>query len=268
MRNSKLIDDDVLKKFCSLKFRENEVVKTLDEARGDRDIVEFLLFSDIIIEPDKYDYVIFLLGLVKSAILKKIHDTNSYSLSYAIGFMAGYAGMPRNPVVRRLRDLYKSKYCPEIDLNNIYSKYVDLILAVAHHRQKINVFYFNDEINLLFYELTECKHPSELNGVWGIHINLAYGVGFTSGIGKSVSITSDIVKSTREAFKLTQQQCADLVSVDIRTWQKWELDERKMNRTTFQLFCMKLRFLHPDSPAHGQMFGTCLDYDLTRVEML
>lgn len=268
MRNSKLIDDDVLRKFCSLKFRRNGTVKTLDEARGDSEIVEFLLTSDIIIEPDKYDYVIFLLGLVKSAILKKIHDTSSYSLSYAIGFIVGYAGEFRNPNARRMRDLYKSKYCPEIDLNNIYSKYIDLILAVAHNKQKINVFYFNDEINLLFNELTEQKHPSELNGMWGIHTGLAYGVGHTSGIGKSVNITSDIVKSTREAFKLTQQQCADLVSVDIRTWQKWELDERKMNRTVFQLFCMKLRFLYPDSPAHRQMFGTCLDYDLTRVEML
>lgn len=161
-----------------------------------------------------------------------------------------------------------SVYCPEIDLNKIYSSYAELILTVAHNKQKINALYLNDEINLLFNELTECKHPPELNGAWGIHINLAYSVGYTSGIGKSVIITPDIVKSTRETFKLTQQQCADLVYVDIRTWQKWELGERKMNRTAFQLFCMKLKFLYPDSPAHKHMFGTCLDYDLTRVKML
>ena len=271
MYNSKLIDEDILKKFCSLRYREyrgRRMIHTLDQARSDDDIRDFLISNNVFIEPDKYDYVIFLLGLVKSSLIKQIHDTNSYGIGYAIGFIVGSAAINNNPANRRLNDLYKSKYCPEIDLNKIYSLYAELILTVANNKQKINALYFNDEINLLFNELTEQKHPSELNGAWGIHINLAYSVGYTSGIGKSVSLTPNIVKSTREKFGLTQQQCADLVYVDIRTWQKWELGERKMNRTAFQLFCMKLKFLYPDSPAHKQMFGTCLDYDLTRVKML
>lgn len=48
--------------------------------------------------------------------------------------------------------------------------------------------------------------------------------------------TAAEVIAAREAAGLTPEQCADIVGVDTRTWQKWEYDERKMPYAAFELF--------------------------------
>ena len=58
---------------------------------------------------------------------------------------------------------------------------------------------------------------------------------------KDLDITSQLIKKKREKSGLTQKQSADLVYVDLRTWQKWEYGERKINKAAFELFCIKTK---------------------------
>lgn len=51
--------------------------------------------------------------------------------------------------------------------------------------------------------------------------------------------TADKVRAMREDLGLTQQQAADVVHVDARTWRKWELAEREMHPAFFELFRIK-----------------------------
>lgn len=59
--------------------------------------------------------------------------------------------------------------------------------------------------------------------------------------------TPQEVKSAREALQArmglgvteAQKHCAALVHVDQRSWQKWELDERRMHPAFWELFRIK-----------------------------
>lgn len=53
--------------------------------------------------------------------------------------------------------------------------------------------------------------------------------------------TPQQIKEARLDAGLTQQQCADLVHVNIRSWQKWESGERPMNLAAWELFNLKVR---------------------------
>lgn len=48
--------------------------------------------------------------------------------------------------------------------------------------------------------------------------------------------TADELKTARERADLTQAQAADLVGVHVRSWQRWELGERKMPQPAWRLF--------------------------------
>jgi len=52
--------------------------------------------------------------------------------------------------------------------------------------------------------------------------------------------TPEKIKRVRESVELTQSECADLLYVDLRTWQKWEGDERKMHPAFWELFQIKI----------------------------
>lgn len=245
-----LIDDDVLKKFCSINFTQKKP-KTIDDAQADSDIVNFLLSNGIGSGSNNFVYLSCLLGLVKYAIMKNVNDTNSYGVGYAIGtiFMANRA--VGNQVRNRLYSLFDAKR--KNDMPKIYSNYVDVIEAIAYANKKINISYFCDEISLMCRELID-PPPFHTMWDWGSHIGLEFNIGaseYTDGEGAR-PIPAEEVKSIREDFGLTQKQCADMVYVDVRTWQKWELGERKMSRAVYQLFCLKTRILDPKSPGHAR----------------
>lgn len=47
------------------------------------------------------------------------------------------------------------------------------------------------------------------------------------------------IKRYRNSLGITQEQCADVAYVDIRTWQRWEAGERKMPRAIWEFFQMR-----------------------------
>jgi DNA-binding transcriptional regulator YiaG len=47
------------------------------------------------------------------------------------------------------------------------------------------------------------------------------------------------ISAARAAAGLTQAEAAALVYADIRTWQRWEGDERAMHPAIFELFMIK-----------------------------
>ncbi|RBB38999.1 XRE family transcriptional regulator [Burkholderia reimsis] len=50
---------------------------------------------------------------------------------------------------------------------------------------------------------------------------------------------SDTLRALREQLGITQAQAAELMRVNLRTWQKWELGERTMHVALFELFLIK-----------------------------
>ncbi|MDR2869460.1 MAG: helix-turn-helix domain-containing protein [Deferribacteraceae bacterium] len=53
------------------------------------------------------------------------------------------------------------------------------------------------------------------------------------------SPTADQVKAARKAAKLTQEKAAKLVNATLRSWQKWEGNEREMHAAFWELFLIK-----------------------------
>lgn len=51
--------------------------------------------------------------------------------------------------------------------------------------------------------------------------------------------TQQEIKKARQAAGLTQQQAGELLSVGVRTWQRWEYGERKMSPAMWELFRIK-----------------------------
>ena len=47
------------------------------------------------------------------------------------------------------------------------------------------------------------------------------------------------IKKARKAAGLTQKQAGELLSVGVRTWQRWEYGERKMSTAMLELFLIK-----------------------------
>lgn len=56
--------------------------------------------------------------------------------------------------------------------------------------------------------------------------------------------TPDEVVAARGKARLKQQECADLVRVDLRTWQRWEKGSRKISPGHWLLF--RILVAHPE----------------------
>lgn len=54
-------------------------------------------------------------------------------------------------------------------------------------------------------------------------------------------MTKEDIRRMRIEARLTQQNCADLLKVGLRTWQRWEYGERKMSSMAFELFKIKTK---------------------------
>jgi len=50
---------------------------------------------------------------------------------------------------------------------------------------------------------------------------------------------ADTLRALREQLGMTQAQAAEVMRVNLRTWQKWELGERTMSAALFELFLIK-----------------------------
>lgn len=69
----------------------------------------------------------------------------------------------------------------------------------------------------------------------------------------------DEIKTARAAAGLTQMQAAELVHVDLRTWQKWEGEEREINLAAWELFRLKIAgTVHPALDAVGWLMPSGL----------
>ena len=51
--------------------------------------------------------------------------------------------------------------------------------------------------------------------------------------------TASQISDARQQAGLSQQQAAALVHVDIRSWRRWELDERAVNLAAWELFLLR-----------------------------
>ena len=51
--------------------------------------------------------------------------------------------------------------------------------------------------------------------------------------------TATQVSAARERAGLSQQQAAELVHVDIRSWRRWELAERGVNMAAWEIFLLR-----------------------------
>ena len=49
------------------------------------------------------------------------------------------------------------------------------------------------------------------------------------------------IKKARQAAGLTQRQAGELLSVVVRTWQRWEYGERRMSPAMWELFLIKTK---------------------------
>lgn len=56
-------------------------------------------------------------------------------------------------------------------------------------------------------------------------------------------MTNAVIRA-RESSGLTQQECANALRIDIRTWQRWE-ETGRPTRSSFELFLL-LTYQHPD----------------------
>ncbi len=58
------------------------------------------------------------------------------------------------------------------------------------------------------------------------------------------------IRLCREYLSFTQQSCAILARVDLRTWQRWESGDREMSLAHWELFLIKCVFrLSGQSPS-------------------
>lgn len=60
-----------------------------------------------------------------------------------------------------------------------------------------------------------------------------------------IAPTASQISTAREQAGLSQQQAAELVHVDIRSWRRWELAERGINMAAWELFLLRTG-QHPD----------------------
>lgn len=56
--------------------------------------------------------------------------------------------------------------------------------------------------------------------------------------------TCEQITQARTNTGLTQSQAADLVHVNLRSWQKWEYGERPINLAAWELFLIKSELLN------------------------
>lgn len=54
-----------------------------------------------------------------------------------------------------------------------------------------------------------------------------------------IAPTAAQISAAREQAGRSQQQAADLVHVDIRSWRRWELAERGVNMAAWELFLLR-----------------------------
>lgn len=54
-----------------------------------------------------------------------------------------------------------------------------------------------------------------------------------------ISPHPDNIRAARISVGITQMQAADLIHVDISTWQRWEMGDRKMHPAMWELFLIK-----------------------------
>lgn len=53
--------------------------------------------------------------------------------------------------------------------------------------------------------------------------------------------TPDEIRAARERAGLTQTEAARLIHCGLRSWQQWELGERRMHPAMWELFKLKMR---------------------------
>lgn len=58
-------------------------------------------------------------------------------------------------------------------------------------------------------------------------------------MGSDAASVYGVYKRAKRAAGLTQQQAGELLSVGVRTWQRWEHGERKMSTAMWELFRIK-----------------------------
>lgn len=51
--------------------------------------------------------------------------------------------------------------------------------------------------------------------------------------------TAAAIRQAREASGLSRAKAAELIHKSVRTWEKWEMDERPMDPAFFELFLIK-----------------------------
>lgn len=230
-----MLSNDLLLKFSRLKFEER-AKKTLQLAFFDYDIVSFLNNNQIELPPIERITAFCALGLIKFALQSDVHILGEQTLSSAIG---KYQNNNKN--------LYKNKSTGFIRFENwlksdsifeFYDKSIVMIRLLKVKKLKINALTLVDSVYLkqqMLDGLNSFVHPLDRFPVREC-MNLQVSFPWFG------EITPELILKCRNVANLTQKECADLVYVDERTWQRWESGERRMARNIFELFLIKIGY--------------------------
>lgn len=231
-----MLSNDLLLEFSRLEFKER-AKRTLQLAFFDYDIVSFLNNNQIELPPTERITVFCALGLIKFALQSGVHILGEQTLSSAIG-----------KYNINNKELYKNKYSigfirfenwlKSDSIFEFYEKSIEMIRILKVKMLKINALTLIDSVYLkqqMLDGLNSFVHPLDR---FPVRECMNRQVSFP-WFGE---ITPELILKCRNVANLTQKECADLVYVDERTWQRWEYGERKMARNIFELFLIKIGY--------------------------
>lgn len=237
-----MLTSDILNSFVSFNF-QGRAPETLDDAMQDLDIANFINLNVETPNGEDAEGIYCALGLIKTAVVKHVHDPHAENV---VNVVAGTLEPGHESSVKRAYDAWLGAQ----SLSDLYDAGEVLIAGVRASRLKINALFFYDYVIFKTAAFKTLGHGMS-DFTWFFIISQMSGLKYSDGMKGP---TADEIKKIRDEAGLTQKQAADLLYVDIRTWQKWEYGERAMSPANFELFLIK--GLSPRARAHLRLSQT------------
>ena len=225
-----MLNADILDSFVSFNF-QGRAPKTLDDAVHDVDILNFINLNNLNMEAlngEDAEGIYCALGLIKTAVVKHAHDPRAEN---AVNVVAGTLQPGHEPPIKRAYDAWLGSQ----SLSELYDAGEILIAGVRASGLKINALFFYDYVVFKIAKF-KCVGHGMSDFTWFFIISQMSGLKHSDGMKGP---TAGEIKNIRDEAGLTQKQAAELLYVDIRTWQKWEYGERAMSPANFELFLIK-----------------------------
>lgn len=222
-----MLSNDLLLEFSRLKFKEQSK-RTLQLAFFDYDIVSFLNNNQIELPPTESITVFCALGLIKFAIERDAHTLDGQTLSATIGNFN---------LKNNLSAIKFEQWLNSDSIFNFYEYSIEILKFLKVKKLKINALTLYESVYLKQQMLNGLVNPNTpIFDRFPIREAMNYHKYFPH---LEQSVIPERIISSRNTVNLTQKECADLVYVDERTWQRWESGERKMGKNIYELFLIK-----------------------------